>query len=458
MAPTPRTKVRVVTLQIDEQDVSAREDESIIDVAREHGIEIPSLCYLDGLSVWGACRLCLVQLEGNPRLVAACSTKVAEGMRVRTNSATLQEYRKLILEMLFAERNHVCSVCVSNGHCELQDLAQKCGVDHVRVPYRNAPYGVDSSHDLFRVDHNRCILCTRCVRVCDEIEGAHTWDVMGRGIDCQVITDMNRPWGESESCTSFGAVRAAEYASQKAGLYRAAQTFAFVPYQLLLSMTFIVFPLISRATSTGNDEEARAAVRQALRASLVLVIAVAAPIAGAADGVMLIAYPKTYLPASAALAVLVFGIALFALFVITATMLTSAGRPYLAAGIAAASLAGLMIAVRLSVVAVGHGGDPLRATAVGTAAAAACALAFSCVAVRVYLGALVAIPTVVRTLAAGASAAAVAYVLPHQSRWTALLALAGSFLSYWIVLGLLREFGIAEIEALRQGLLHRRRR
>jgi bidirectional [NiFe] hydrogenase diaphorase subunit len=146
----------------------------------------------------------MVELEGSDRLLTACSTNPAEGMRVRTESDRLRRYRRMILELLFAERNHICSVCVSNGHCELQYLAQQCGVDHVRVPYRNAAYEVDSSHDLFRVDHNRCILCTRCVRVCDEIEGAHTWDVMGRGVESGVITDMNQPWGESDSCTSCG--------------------------------------------------------------------------------------------------------------------------------------------------------------------------------------------------------------------------------------------------------------
>lgn len=200
----PPPKVRVVTLKIDGQDIGAREDESILKVAADSGIRIPSLCYLDGLTTWGACRLCMVEVEGNPKLLSACSTLVAEGMNVTTNSDRLKKYRRMILELLFAERNHVCSVCVSNGHCELQDLAVECGMDHVRVPYRNAPYEIDSSHDLFRVDHNRCVMCTRCVRVCDEVEGAHTWDVMGRGIECQVITDMNQPWGESDSCTSCG--------------------------------------------------------------------------------------------------------------------------------------------------------------------------------------------------------------------------------------------------------------
>lgn len=202
--PATAATVRVVTLTIDGQQLSAREDETILEIARENGIRIPSLCYLEGLSVWGACRLCVVEVQGSHRLLPACSTRVAEGLNILTNTERLRRYRRLIVELLFAERNHVCSVCVSNGQCELQTLAQECGVDHVRVPYRNAVYEVDSSHDLFRVDHNRCVLCMRCVRVCDEIEGAHTWDVRGRGVECLVITDLNRPWGLSESCTGCG--------------------------------------------------------------------------------------------------------------------------------------------------------------------------------------------------------------------------------------------------------------
>ena len=202
--PAPTPNVRVVTLNIDGQDLSAREDETIIEVCRENQIPIPSLCYLEGLSVWGACRLCLVEVAGQARLLAACSTRVSEGMRIQTDTERLRRYRRAIVELLFAERNHVCSVCVSNGHCELQWMAQTCGVDHVRVPYRRVTYPVDSSHEMFRLDHDRCILCTRCVRVCDEIEGAHTWDVMGRGSDCQVITDLAQPWGESETCTGCG--------------------------------------------------------------------------------------------------------------------------------------------------------------------------------------------------------------------------------------------------------------
>ncbi|HUK26556.1 MAG TPA: bidirectional hydrogenase complex protein HoxU [Terriglobales bacterium] len=194
----------VKTLKINGRDLSAREDETILDVARQNGIFIPRLCELEGLSTVGACRLCLVEVKGANRLLASCVTRVEEGMEVTTSSERLERYRKGIIELLFTERNHICSVCVSNGHCELQFLSQKLEITHIHYPYRYPSAPVDASHDRFVIDHNRCILCTRCVRVCGEIEGAHTWDVKGRGIDSMVITDLNQPWGSSDTCTGCG--------------------------------------------------------------------------------------------------------------------------------------------------------------------------------------------------------------------------------------------------------------
>jgi bidirectional [NiFe] hydrogenase diaphorase subunit len=194
----------IKTLVIDGRDVSARAGETIMDVARENGIFIPALCHLEGLTAIGACRLCLVEVKGANKLLPACVTQVQEGMEVTTASERLADYRRTILELFFSERNHVCSVCVSNGNCELQGLSQTLEMTHVNFPYLYPKLSVDASHERFVIDHNRCILCTRCVRVCDEIEGAHTWDVMGRGIDCRVITDLNQPWGASETCTSCG--------------------------------------------------------------------------------------------------------------------------------------------------------------------------------------------------------------------------------------------------------------
>lgn len=179
-------------------------EQTILDAARAGEIHIPTLCHFDGLSEMAACRLCLVEIEGQAKLSPACVTTPSEGMVVHTQTARLQKYRRLILELFFAERNHVCSVCVANKNCELQDLAVQLGMDHVRFDYRFPEHRVDLSHTLFGLDHNRCILCTRCVRVCDEIEGAHTWDVAGRGERSWVITDLNEPWGHSTTCTSCG--------------------------------------------------------------------------------------------------------------------------------------------------------------------------------------------------------------------------------------------------------------
>jgi bidirectional [NiFe] hydrogenase diaphorase subunit len=194
----------VKTLIIDEKQVGAEESETILEAATDAGINIPTLCHLEGLTDVAACRMCLVEVAGTKKLLPACVTKVAEGMEVKTDTQRLRRYRLMILELLFSERNHVCSVCVANGHCELQTRALEHGMTHVRFPYLYPNALVDASHERFVVDHNRCILCTRCVRVCDEIEGAHTWDVMGRGTNSRVITDLNEPWGTSETCTSCG--------------------------------------------------------------------------------------------------------------------------------------------------------------------------------------------------------------------------------------------------------------
>ncbi|MGA2277742.1 MAG: bidirectional hydrogenase complex protein HoxU [Terracidiphilus sp.] len=193
----------VKTLIINGHELSARSGQTILEAARENEINIPTLCHLDGLGDVGACRLCLVEIKGSNKLLPACVATVHEGMEVTTDSERLKKHRRLILELLFAERNHICAVCVSNGHCELQSMAQSQGLTHITLPYRNPDLSVDASHERFTVDHNRCILCTRCVRVCAEIEGAHIWDVMGRGIDSIVITDLHDDWGKS-ACTRCG--------------------------------------------------------------------------------------------------------------------------------------------------------------------------------------------------------------------------------------------------------------
>ncbi len=194
----------VHTLRIDGIDVAGNDGQSILSVATENGIHIPTMCHLDGLSDTGSCRLCVVEVAGSNKLAPACTTPVAEGMEITTSSPTLVEYRRTITQMLFLERNHVCAVCVANNHCELQDLSEELHVDHFELPVINASVGIDASHPLFAIDHNRCIMCVRCVRVCEEVEGARTWGVMGSGLASRVVTDMGTPWGESSTCTSCG--------------------------------------------------------------------------------------------------------------------------------------------------------------------------------------------------------------------------------------------------------------
>ncbi len=193
-----------LSIRIDGELVSALEGQTILQAAKEAGKYIPTLCYLEGLSAVGACRLCIVEVSGTDRLLPACTTPAQDGMSVTTTSPKLTQYRRIALELLFVERNHVCAVCVSNGRCELQSMASAMGIANMRYWYNYPKLPVDLSPKRFVLDHNRCILCTRCVRVCSELEGAHVWEVNSRGINSRVISDLNQPWGQSTSCTSCG--------------------------------------------------------------------------------------------------------------------------------------------------------------------------------------------------------------------------------------------------------------
>jgi bidirectional [NiFe] hydrogenase diaphorase subunit len=193
-----------VALKIDGKSVRAHEGESLLRAARSADITIPTLCHLEGLTEAGSCRLCLVEVDGAETLLPACVTAVADGTEVRTDTDRLRLHRRTVVELLFAGGNHVCAVCVANGRCELQDAAVDVGMDHVGFEYAHRALSVDLSHGLFGMDHNRCILCTRCVRVCGEVEGAHTWGLSGRGVDTRVVIDLDQPWGESPTCTSCG--------------------------------------------------------------------------------------------------------------------------------------------------------------------------------------------------------------------------------------------------------------
>ena len=193
-----------LSIRIDGQLISALEGQTILEAAIANGKSIPTLCAFAGLSPVGACRICLVEVSGSDRLFPACTTPIQDDMSVRTNSAKLTRYRRMSLELLLIERNHFCAVCVSNGHCELQSMATTMGIDTVGFAYNYPHLRVDQSHPRYVLDHNRCILCTRCVRVCAELEGAHVWELTSRGIHARIVSDMNEEWGKSTNCTNCG--------------------------------------------------------------------------------------------------------------------------------------------------------------------------------------------------------------------------------------------------------------
>jgi bidirectional [NiFe] hydrogenase diaphorase subunit len=201
---SPRAPRPTVPVTIDGQQTKGIEGERILDLARRVGVDVPTLCDLDGLSVHGGCRLCLVEIEGEHRLAPACATEIASEMEVRTSTPQLRAHRRRIVELLFAEGNHICAVCVSNGSCELQDLAATHDVDHIPYELGYEREDVDASHPSFVLDRDRCVLCTRCVRVCAEIEGAAVWEIAHRGTASRLVAELDVPWGEASSCTSCG--------------------------------------------------------------------------------------------------------------------------------------------------------------------------------------------------------------------------------------------------------------
>jgi len=199
-----------MTLTIDGKMCTGTQGQTILEVATANGVQIPTLCYMKNLTPWGGCRMCIVEIQGSPKVVPSCATPAVAGSAIVTNSARLQGLRRLTLELLFSERNHICPICPMNkGDCDLQQQSYKAGIDSIRYPYLYPVQPEDVSGRYFGLDHNRCILCTRCVRTCDEIEGVHTLDIGNRGVKNHIIVDLNVTFGESVTCTSCGACVAA---------------------------------------------------------------------------------------------------------------------------------------------------------------------------------------------------------------------------------------------------------
>ena len=196
-----------VTLEIDGFRVTVPEGTSVMRAAASFGIQIPKLCATDSLEPFGSCRLCLVQIEGSRGLPASCTTPVAEGMKVCTQNDRLADVRRGVMELYISDHPLDCLTCSANGNCELQDMAGAVGLRDVRYGYEGENHlqaGKDASNPYFQFDPSKCIVCSRCVRACEEVQGTFALTIDGRGFDSKVSPGQNQDFMDSE-CVSCGA-------------------------------------------------------------------------------------------------------------------------------------------------------------------------------------------------------------------------------------------------------------
>ncbi|MFG1393780.1 formate dehydrogenase subunit alpha [Xanthobacter agilis] len=201
------TSEKLVTLTIDGMRVSVPEGTSIMRAAMEVGNKIPKLCATDMLDAFGSCRLCLVEIEGRNGTPASCTTPVAEGIVVKTQTERLKQIRKGVMELYISDHPLDCLTCSANGDCELQEMAGVVGLREVRYGYdgeNHTKMGKDESNPYFTYEKSKCIVCNRCVRACEEVQGTFALTISGRGFDSRVSPGMDENFLTSE-CVSCGA-------------------------------------------------------------------------------------------------------------------------------------------------------------------------------------------------------------------------------------------------------------
>ncbi|TWG08081.1 formate dehydrogenase subunit alpha [Saccharopolyspora dendranthemae] len=202
-----RTGEATVTVEIDGVPITVPEGTSVMRAAAESGTDIPKLCATDSLEAFGSCRLCLVEIDGRKGTPASCTTPVAEGMKVSTQTPRLEKLRQGVMELYISDHPLDCLTCSANGDCELQDMSGVVGLRQVRYGYEGANHldaPTDSSNPYFDFDASKCIVCSRCVRACDEVQGTFALTIEGRGFDSKVAAGAGDPFLESD-CVSCGA-------------------------------------------------------------------------------------------------------------------------------------------------------------------------------------------------------------------------------------------------------------
>jgi len=205
---TPAARsARQVTLTIDGKPVTVPEGTSLMRAAMEAGVEVPKLCATDSIDAFGSCRLCLVEIDGRPGTPASCTTPVAEGLSVKTQTERLKQIRRGVMELYISDHPLDCLTCAANGDCELQDMAGAVGLREVRYGYAGENHleeAKDESNPYFTYDPSKCIVCSRCVRACEEVQGTFALTIEGRGFDSRVSPGMHESFLNSE-CVSCGA-------------------------------------------------------------------------------------------------------------------------------------------------------------------------------------------------------------------------------------------------------------
>ena len=182
-----------INLTINGSPVDGREGMTILEAARENGIDIPTLCYLEDLSPVGACRICVVEVDGSRTLVGSCHTPIAEGMVVQTHSPMVIEARRVMVELMLASHPDSCLVCDAANQCELRKIATDLEVGLPRFRIRKHYYPVEDENPYIIRDLSKCILCRRCVSACKNIKGQKMFSIAYRGFDSKVVYGFDQP-------------------------------------------------------------------------------------------------------------------------------------------------------------------------------------------------------------------------------------------------------------------------
>lgn len=185
----------MVRLTIDDRNIEVKEGTTILEAARENGINIPTLCFLKDINEIAACRVCVVEVVGLEKCVTACNNEVKEGMKIYTNSKKAREVRRLNIELILSDHNFTCPTCIRNGNCKLQNLAKEFGITENRFEVSFEKKTWDGTLPLIR-DFTRCVKCMRCVQVCDKVQSLNVWDVVNTGVRTTVNVRKNKKIGD----------------------------------------------------------------------------------------------------------------------------------------------------------------------------------------------------------------------------------------------------------------------